>query len=421
MDSYRRRVLDSELDELLPDLSAIAIEGPKGVGKTATAIQRASTVFRMDTAQDVELLTASPALLATAPGPVLIDEWQRRPETWDLVRRAVDDGAVGGRFLLTGSATPKGAAIHSGAGRIDTLRMRPLSFAERGIESPTVSLLQLFQGETGVGGQTPIALPDYVSEIVSSGFPGIRPLPPRARRQRLDGYIQRVVEHEVVDQGVVGRAPARLRAWMAAYAAATASTASNTAIGRAASPGDGDLPARSTVERYHDALTQLWLLDPVPAWLPGNDFARLALTPKHFLADPALAARLLDLDEERLIRAETPMLGPKDRTALGSLFEALVGLSLQTYAQAAEATLHHLRTRDGGREIDFIVHRNDGRNLAFEVKLSDAPSDHDVRHLLWLKKEMGDSLMDVAVVNTGRDAYRRRDGVAVIPLALLGP
>ncbi len=420
MDGYQRRILDSELDELFPHLAAIAIEGPKGVGKTATAQKRSATVFRMDTASDTELIRASPGLIRTSAHPILIDEWQRYPQAWDLVRRAVDDGHGGGRFLLTGSATPKGAPIHSGAARIDSLRMRPLSFAERLIETPTVSLLSLFEGGGTIRGQTTVELTDYVREIVASGFPGIRPLPPRARRQRLDGYIQRIVEHEVVEQGILGRQPAQLRAWMTAYAAATASTASNAIIGRATSPGDGDGPARSTVERYRDALTQLWLLDPVPAWLPGNEFSRLGLTPKHFLADPALSARLLGLDEIRLL-AGANMLGPQDKTALGALFEALVALSLQTYAQAAEAAVYHIRTRNGDHEIDFLVHRNDGTNVAIEVKLTGSPDGRDVRHLLWLKERMGDELTELVVVHTGQHAYRRQDGVAVIPLALLGP
>ncbi|MHB1235895.1 MAG: ATP-binding protein, partial [Microbacteriaceae bacterium] len=218
MDGYQRRILDSELDELFPHLAAIAIEGPKGVGKTATAQKRSATVFRMDTASDTELIRASPGLIRTSAHPILIDEWQRYPQTWDLVRRAVDDGQGGGRFLLTGSATPKGVAIHSGAARIDSLRMRPLSFAERLIETPTVSLLSLFEGGATIHGHTTVELTDYVREIVASGFPGIRPLAPRARRQRLDGYIQRIVEHEVVEQGILGRQPAQLRAWMAAYA-----------------------------------------------------------------------------------------------------------------------------------------------------------------------------------------------------------
>ena len=418
--AYSRRVVDTELDDLFPHLSAIALEGPKGVGKTATAERRAASVFRMDAVDDLELIRASPELLRTATPPILIDEWQRYPPVWDLVRRAVDDLPGGGRFVLTGSATPQGAPIHSGAARIDSLRMRPLSFAERQLETPTISVASLFAGEAAIAGQTSVDLAAYVHEIVASGFPGIRSLPDRARRQRLDGYIHRVVEHEVVEQGMMRRQPAQLRTWMAAYAAASGSTASGVTIAKAASSG-GESPTRATTERYRDALTQLWLLDSVPAWFPGNDFTRLSLAPKHFLADPALSARLLGLDEPRLLAgAKIQLLGPQDRTALGAFFEALVGLSLQTYAQAAEAVVSHVRTHRGDHEVDFLLHRNDGSDIAVEVKLAGAPDDGDVRHLLWLKALLGDTLTDMVIVNAGPYAYRRRDGVAVVPLALLG-
>lgn len=418
---YSRRVIDTELDDLFPALSAIALEGPKGVGKTATAERRVATIFRMDARHDLELIRASPDIIKTSQQPVLIDEWQRHPPVWDLVRRAVDDTQGTSRFLLTGSAAPKNAPIHSGAARIDSLRMRPMSFAERNIETPTVSVLDLFTSRAAIGGETEIDLEGYVREIVASGFPGIRSLPGRARRLRLDGYVQRVVEHEVVDEGMLRRQPAQLKSWMAAYAAATGSTATSTTIAQAASSGS-DVPARSTTERYRDALTQLWLLDPVPAWRPGNDFARLSLSPKHFLADPALSARLLGLDEPRLLAgARTKMLGPQDRTALGALFEALVALSLQTYAQAAEAVVQHIRTSRGDHEIDFLLHRNDGTNIAVEVKLTGAPDSSDVRHLLWLKEQLGEDLTDMVLIYTGSHAYRRQDGVAVVPLALLGP
>ncbi|SEI13433.1 MULTISPECIES: DUF4143 domain-containing protein [unclassified Leifsonia] len=421
---YRTRVIDSELDELFPLLPAMAIEGPKAIGKTATAARRVARRVRLDDAADRQLVAADPGVVETASSehPLLIDEWQRYPPVWDLVRRAVDDGEGGGRFLLTGSATPGGAPVHSGAGRIHTLRMRPLSFSERDIEIPTVSISALFQAGASIEGETSTDLGAYVEEIVGSGFPAIRGLSGRARRLALDGYLQRVVEHEVLEQGILGRQPAALRSWMSAYAAATASTASTATIGRAASPGAGDGPARTTVERYRDALAQLWLLDPVPAWMPKNSFARLASTPKHFLADPALAARLLELDEPRLLAgAGTGMLGPQDRTALGALFEALVVLSVQTYAQAAEATVHHVRTKNGDHEVDLLVHRNDGTNIAVEVKLTAAPDDRDVRHLHWLKAQLGAELTEMVLIHTGPYAYRRTDGVAVVPLALLGP
>jgi predicted AAA+ superfamily ATPase len=129
--SYRRRILDEELDAVIDALPAIAIEGPKGVGKTRTALQRARTVHRLDDRAVFAVAEADPERLLQGEPPILFDEWQRLPLVWDLLRRAVDDGAAPGSFLLTGSASPAPPPTHSGAGRIVSLRMRPLSMSER--------------------------------------------------------------------------------------------------------------------------------------------------------------------------------------------------------------------------------------------------------------------------------------------------
>jgi predicted AAA+ superfamily ATPase len=421
---YRTRVVDSELDELLPGLPAISLEGPKGVGKTATAARRARTVFALDDPAQRELLRADPRRLDRSPSPVLVDEWQREPAVWDLVRRSVDSDPAAARFLLTGSATPTTAPTHSGAGRIVTLRMRPMSLAERGLTAPTIGLRDLLAGRRPtVGGSSDLSLPDYAEEIVRSGFPGIRDLPARARRAQLDGYLDRIVERDFAEQGHLVRRPATLRAWLAAYAGATASTASYRVILDAATPGDDDKPAKTTTIAYRDVLSQLWLLDPVTGWSPNrNNFTRLGTAAKHHLADPALAARLLGADVDALLddsiaRPAVPRRGP----LLGALFESLVTLSVRVYAQAAEATVHHLRTHNGDHEVDLIVQRADHRVVAFEIKLTPTVDDRVISHLRWLRDRLGDDLLDAGVITTGTDAYRRQDGIAVIPAALLGP
>lgn len=149
---------------------------------------------------------------------------------------------------------------------------------------------------------------------------------------------------------------------------------------------------------------------------------RLAQPPKHHLADPALAIRLLGLDVDALLGGqEGDVAFPRDGTLLGHLFESLVTLSVRVYAQAAEARVRHLRLHGGRREVDLIVERGDQRVLAMEVKLSGSVDDDDVRNLLWLREQIGADLLDAVVINTGPRAYRRRDGVAVVPAALLGP
>jgi predicted AAA+ superfamily ATPase len=425
MVEYLRRVVDRELDELLPGLAAISLQGPKGVGKTATASRRATTVLALDDPVQRELLRADPERLGRLAPPVLIDEWQREPVVWDLVRRGVDRDPTPGRIILTGSAMPTTNPTHSGAGRIVTLCMRPMSLAERALVPPTISLAELLRGrKPDIDGSSDLTLPDYAEEIVRSGFPGIRELAGRARRAQLDGYLERIVERDFPEQGHLVRRPHTLRSWLAAYASATATTATYSTILDAATPGESDKPARSTTTAYRDVLQQLWLLDPLPGWTGSRgSFARVGTTPKHHLADPALAARLMGADVDALLADSVPgsRVLPRDTPLVGALFESLVALCVRVYAQAAEATVFHLRTRDGDHEIDFIVQRADQRVVALEVKLSPTVGDRDVRHLGWLRERLGGDVLDAAVITTGAHAYRREDGIAVIPAALLGP
>lgn len=417
MPPYERRILDLILDELLPALPAVAIEGAKGVGKTATATRRAQTVLRLDDAATRDFLRANPdSVMNAGLRPVLIDEWQRVPELWDRVRRLVDDGAPPGSYLLTGSATPVTAPVHSGAGRIDTLRMRPLSLAERFPTAATVSLATLLSGRSGdIEGETDMGLSDYTHEILRSGFPGIHALSGRALRTRLDGYLENVVRREFPEQGLQVRRPATLRAWLRAYAAATSTTSSYATILAASTPrGDGP-PAKTTTIAYRDTLSQLWLLDPVDAWQPGgSELGRIAKAPKHQLADPALAARLLDLTDDDFAP------GRRGAPLLGHLFDHLVTMSVRTYAMATEARIGYFRAPSGEHEVDIIIERA-GRVIAIEVKLSRSVDDHDVRHLLWLRERLGDRFAQGIVITTGPYAYRRADGIAVVPAALLGP
>ncbi len=362
-----------------------------------------------------DLLDADPAVISETTRTVLLDEWQRLPQVWDLVRRAVDNGAAPGRFLLTGSATPvAGTDTHSGAGRILSVRMRPMSLSERGVTTPTVSLSALLDGPADVSGSTEFSLAQYAEQIVASGFPGINRLPDRLRRAQLDGYLQRVLDRDLPDQGLPVRRPETLRRWLSAYAAATATTTAYAAILAATTAGDGSQPAKTTTIAYRDHLSQLWLLDPVAGWSPSrNPFARLQQAPKHQLADPALAARLLNLSDRSLLTASgAAMMGP--------LFESLSTLTVRAAAQVAEARVGHLRTRNGDHEVDLIVEGSQGQILGIEVKLASTITDADVRHLHWLRQQVGSDVVDLIVITPGKHAYRRRDGIAVVPLALLG-
>lgn len=421
--AYKKRILDEELDELLGSLPALAIEGPKGVGKTETASRRAATIHRLDDPVRLEVAEADSARLLEGERPILIDEWQRLPETWDLVRRAVDDGAPPESFLLTGSASPGGGGRHSGAGRIPTIRMRPLALSERPGFAPSVSLAELLGGgRSDLEGKTSCALVDYVDEILASGFPGLRGMSGRPLRLQLDSYIERVVDRDFPELGHGVRNPGALRRWMAAYAAATSTTASFEKIRAAASGDDGEQPSKDAARPYRTVLESLWLLDPVPAWQPTRrHLSRLSAASKHHLADPALAARLLGATRDGLLEGENlgPPL-PRDGTLLGALFESLVTLCVRVYAQRAEAQTRHFRTFSGEREVDLVVEAPNNRVVAIEVKMKRTIKDGDVSPLKWLQSKIGDEMLDAIVITAGDSAYRRADGIGVIPAALLG-
>ena len=413
--AYLTRYIDYELDELIEDLSGIAIDGPKGVGKTATASLRSDVVLTLDDVAVRQVVEADAKRQLTAKSVVCVDEWQNYPPVWDTVRRLIDD-KVATTFLLTGSASPVvGTTTHSGAGRIISLRMRPLSLAERAGTQPTVFIRDLFEREADIAGNSDFSLSDYATAICSTGLPGIYDLSSRARRAAIAGYVTRIIDRDVPEQGGSVRRPDTLRSWLAAYAAASSTTTTYTKILDAATPADTDKISKKTSDKYRDLLTKIWVLDSVPAWSPqAPSLARLNLSPKHQLFDPGIAANLLGITDRTLVSA---VKGTGE--IFGQLFESLATLCVRTAGQAAEARTFHLRTKAGEHEVDLILERYDGAVLAFEVKLSPTVDDKDVSHLHWLGEQIGDHLVDKIVLTTGSTAYRRADGVAVVPLALL--
>lgn len=422
VETYQPRIVDADLSLFTEGLPAVVIEGPRAVGKTETALRRASTVHRLDDERQLAIVRGDPDRLLDGEPPILIDEWQRYPASWDMVRRRVDADPHTARFLLTGSAAPATRPTHSGAGRFVTLRMHPMSLAERCIAEPTVSLGELLSGNRpSLAGETMMTLSDYALEIERSGFPAIRELDRRLGDRQISSYLDRVVEHDIDELGSGVRDRASLRRWLEAFAAATATTAAYTSIRDAATPGAGDPPSMATVSVYRRVMEQMWIIEELSAWLPTRSrLRRLAASPKHHLADPALAMSSMGIDAEALLDGiASPWVAQRDGTLLGSLFESLMTLSVRVYAQASRARALHLRTRGGEHEVDLIVERRDGRIVALEVKLTAVVDDNDVRHLRWLSDRIGDDLLDAVVITTGREAYRRQDGIGVIPAALL--
>jgi len=313
--------------------------------------------------------------------------------------------------------------------------MRPLAISERLTEatlSPTardtVSIRALLTSKpSALRGASPWTLSDYAREIIRSGFPGIRQLDPVLRRAQLDGYVHHLTTRDVQEANGAAANPAAVQRWLLAFAAATATTTSLEKLRDIATARDGGLSAKTTALRYRDALERLFIYDPLPAWQPGGTaLSRLGGAPKIHLVDPALSAHLLGIDEEALMDGVTTPLvdaipSVRDGGLFGALFESLVTLSMRTYAQAADVQFRYLRTHGGGHEVDGILVRRDQKCVAFEVKLAGTIDDRDVRHLHWLKDQLGDQLLDAIVISTGPAAYRRGDGIGVVPAALLVP
>ena len=418
---YVRRVVDAQLDALLPQLPALLLDGPKAVGKTATAEQRARTVWSLHRPAVAAAVAADPIAAIEADPLVLVDAYQRVEPLWEEVKDSVDRDLSPGRVLLTGSAPPPGA--HSGAGRIPSLRMRPLTLPERGATQPTVSLESMFTGSADISGACSLRLGDYTDLILQSGLPGLQHLTGAAHHAQLDGYIERIVDRDMPEAGLRVRRPATLTAWLRAYAAAVSTPTSWEKIRDAASPGQGDKPAKTTTIPFIDVLSQLRILDELPAWTPSrNHLDRLTQAPKHHLMDPALAARLVGITRASLLAGVGQAFTPNDGTFLGQLFESMATMSVRVFSGPVAAQVSHLRLGSGRREVDLLVERGSDRAVvAFEVKLSASVTNDDVKHLLWLREKLGDQVVDAAVLTTGEHAYRRRDGIAVIPLGLLGP
>lgn len=422
--SYRQRVIDPLLDSYLEEVGAVLLDGPKGVGKTVTAKKRAATTYELDDPVVHQVVEADPSLALSQPAPVLFDEWQRLPSIWDSVKREVSkEDSPNGPFILTGSAYAPDATIHSGAGRFLEIRMRPMTLSERGVSSPVFSIGVLMKGRQEIPlTASAMEFKDYVEEITSSGFPGIRKLSHDTRHAMLDSYITTIINKDMKEAGHNVRKPERLRAWLKSYAAATSTTTSWEKIRIAATPGHAQMIARGTTIPYIETLEILRIIDPVPGWLPTNNhLLKVAQAPKLHLADPALAAVLLGQTADSLMRGVTDTSrDSEDPTLLGALFESLVVLNVRVFAQANHFDVFHMRTDMGRQEVDIILQSMNGDVTALEVKLAAVVRDNDVKHLLWLKNKLGEKLKEMVVVTTGSTAYRRSDGIAVIPLALLG-
>ena len=417
MVNYRPRVADTELAELLTALGAVLIEGPKACGKTATASQLATTTFEMDSDRTARSsIDLNPSYLFDRPTPILFDEWQVAPDLWNTVRHAVDAaGRQRGLYVLTGSATPRDDVNrHSGAGRIGTLRMRPMSLFESGHSTGDVSLAGLLDGETQTGRDNGMKVPNLMERIIVGGWPDLLDADETSARRWLRGYLAQITEVDI--PAFVGRRdPRTLRRVLASLGRFVAHSPATRTLAADAG-GDRGPIAPATIHSHLDALERLHLLDNSEAWQPHmRSRARLRTTPTRYFVDPSIGTAALGIGTRELLQ---------DLESAGFQFEAMVLRDLRIYAQRLGGRVDTWRDADG-HEVDAVVTLEDGRWAAIEVKMGESQVDRAAAGLVDLAKRVdtarhGRPAALIVVTATG-SAGRRSDGVSVVPITALAP
>ena len=420
---YLSRYVDEQLKRYLDVFGAVSLRGPKWCGKTTTCLQQAKTVFYLTDDDTRALARMAPSNLFVGEAPILLDEWQRVPSIWDAVRHAVDRGQSVGRFLLTGSATPR-RVHHSGVGRIARLTMKSMSLAESGESSGDVRLADLLSGESPSAVQNQPNLDDLIGIIVRGGWPASIGLNREGALLVPREYIKAICDPEADEEDSEEHFhfdSERMRAVLHALARTVAQTTTKATLLRDYLGSDGvegekgEIRARDTLDAYLDYLRRSFVLEEQPAWSPAlRSPVRIRTAPKRHLIDPSLAVAAMGATPEMLRR---------DVKTLGFLFESLCYRDLSVYAAQLDARVMHYRD-ESGLEADAIVELADGSWGAFEIKLGTDQVDKAAASL----KRLADKMRAAGqvepnclcvIVGQGRFAMRRDDGVCVVPIGML--
>jgi uncharacterized protein len=407
---YVPRLLDTELREVLAAHPAVLVAGPRACGKTTTTRRHTRSVLRVDVPAQAAVVRADPdAALRGLAEPVLVDEWQLVPEILGAVKRAVDDDARPGRFVLTGSSQADlSTSGWPATGRIVRLTMYPLVGRERHGDPSSPSAVDRILSDGADAFTDPATRWDihrYVDEALTSGWPqALQASSERARERWLTGYVDHLVTREAPSLGVE-RDPSRMRRYLHALAAHTAGVPAHKSLYDAAGI------SRATAVRYDDLLDSLMITQRVPAWA-GSFTNRAMRLPKRYVIDPGLLGPLLRVDHRRVLR---------DGDLLGRLLDTLVAAQLRAESalSVVGADMYHLRDANGRHEIDLLIEARDGRVIAVEVKASAAPTAADARHLEWLQQKLGSRLAACLLVHTGPRLFRLTDSILAVPVASL--
>jgi predicted AAA+ superfamily ATPase len=418
---YRPRIIDMRVDKYLSTFGAVCIEGPKWCGKTWTSsFHSKSEIFLGDPAgnfQNRELARLSPALVLEGETPRLIDEWQEVPPLWDAVRHKVDQTTEKGQFILTGSATPNHKGIlHSGAGRIAKLRMRPMSLYESGDSSGKVSLEALCNGELTPVMTGEVDLKKLIALILRGGWPGSLELSIDEAALLPAEYLGAVIDDDVYRIDGIKRDTQKMRLLLRSLARNESTTATNKTLKNDIKAVDDEDIDIETVASYLDIFKRLFITDNQPPFSANiRSSVRVKQAEKRHFSDPSLACALLKA---------TPVGLLSDLQTLGFLFEALCERDLKIYAEAFDAQLFHYQDYRG-REIDAVVELPNGRWCAFEIKLGANQIDEAAENLKKIRDELANVERAVSpsvlcvICGLSNAAYQREDGVYVVPLTAL--
>jgi predicted AAA+ superfamily ATPase len=422
MEGYRKRVVDRQLLRKLAVKGAVLIEGPKWCGKTTSAEQVAKSKLYMadmdEFKQNMEMARVTPSRLLEGEKPRLIDEWQVVPQLWDTVRFAVDHDSKPGRYILTGSAVPPSLddIIHSGAGRFARLIMRPMSLWESGESSGEVSLSELFNAPEQIEGTNSLDIEDMAYLICRGGWPGALSTEKEYAIDHAIDYYEAVVNLDISRVDNVKRDVERVRLLMRSYARFQGCPAPINSIRKDMLSNDVGTIDADTIGAYIQALKKIFVIEDMPAWNPNiRSKTAIRTSDNRYFVDPSIAAAAMEASPDDLVN---------NLSAYGLLFETLCVRDLRIFADAMQGRVYHYRDANG-LECDAVVHVRNGAYGLVEIKLGGEKNiEEAVKNLNKLASiidttRMKEPAFKMVITAVGTYAYRRQDGIYIVPIGCL--
>jgi len=419
-EEYLPRLIDPYLSEVLEHSGAVLIEGVKWCGKTRSAEERAASMISFhdpDMSQShVRMADIKPSHLLEGDTPRLIDEWQLAPNIWNAVKYTVDKRRRPGQFILTGSAAPpEDDSRHPGTGRITRVRMRPMSLFESRESNGSVSLNDLFEKKHDIEASSRLSVNKLSSALVRGGWPFLMGVQEKFVIREMQSYVESIINKDISKADNVQRSPATAKELMRSLSR-NISTVANMSTIRKDMAGDDDKVSDKTVSAYINALRRIFVVEDVPAWNPSlRSKTALRMSPTRNFVDPSIAAAVLRASPADLLN---------DLKTFGLLFESLCIRDLRIYSQMIDGEVFHYHD-SYDLEADAVIHLNDGRWGAAEIKLGNDEIDKAAENLKKLRERVDTDRMkepSFLMVLTGTEyAYRRDDGVLVVPVGCLRP